>query len=91
MDSSHQICSLDEKQPVTPAMALRIGKLRGNGPDLWLNLQKRYDLWKAQRDIGAEIRLRLSGAARLSLASHRPGPSTARLQLRGLAQILIDP
>jgi addiction module HigA family antidote len=46
---------LDEKQPVTPAMALRIGKLCGNGPDLWLNLQKRYDLWKAQRDIGAEI------------------------------------
>ena len=46
---------LDEKQPVTPAMALRIGKLCGNGPDLWLNLQKRYDLSKAQRDIGAEI------------------------------------
>jgi plasmid maintenance system antidote protein VapI len=25
-------------------MALRLGKLCGNGPDLWLNLQKRYDL-----------------------------------------------
>jgi addiction module HigA family antidote len=25
---------LDEKQPVTPGMALRIGKLLGNGPDL---------------------------------------------------------
>ncbi len=32
---------LAEKQPVTPAMALRLGKLCGNGPDLWLNLQKR--------------------------------------------------
>ena len=25
---------LDEKQPVTPGMALRLGKLLGNGPDL---------------------------------------------------------
>jgi antitoxin HigA-1 len=33
---------LQEKQPVTPTMALRLGKLCGNGPALWLNLQKRY-------------------------------------------------
>lgn len=46
---------LDEKQPVTPAMALRIGKLCGNGPDLWLNLQKRYDLAKAERELANEI------------------------------------
>jgi antitoxin HigA-1 len=39
---------LDEKQPVTPAMALKLGKLCGNGPNLWLNLQRRYDLWKAE-------------------------------------------
>src|ERR1700709_341545 len=30
---------LSEKQPVTPAMALRFGKLLGNGPDLWIALQ----------------------------------------------------
>jgi len=41
---------LEEKQPVTPAMALRIGKLCGNGPDLWLNLQKRFDLQKAEAE-----------------------------------------
>ena len=35
---------LEEKQRVTPMMVLRLGKLCGNGPDLWLNLQKRYDL-----------------------------------------------
>ena len=40
---------LEEKQPVTPVMALRLGKLCGNGPDLWLNLQKRYDLQRASR------------------------------------------
>ena len=42
---------LDEKQPITPAMALRFGKLCGNGPDLWLNLQKRFDLQKAEAEI----------------------------------------
>ena len=46
---------LDEKQPVTPTMALRLGKLCGNGPDLWLNLQKRYDLHHAQLELGKRI------------------------------------
>jgi len=46
---------LEERQPVTPAMALRLGKLCGNGPDLWLNLQKRYDLDRAERELRAQI------------------------------------
>jgi antitoxin HigA-1 len=37
-------------------MALRLGKLCGNGPDLWLNLQKRYDLQRAQRELGEKIK-----------------------------------
>jgi antitoxin HigA-1 len=47
---------LDERQPVTPVMALRLGKLCGNGPDLWLNLQKRYDLQRAEQKLGAKIK-----------------------------------
>ena len=47
---------LAEKQPVTPIMALRLGKLYGNGPDLWLNLQKRYDLQRAQHALGEKIK-----------------------------------
>ena len=42
---------LAEKQPVTPQMAMRIGKLLGNGPALWLNMQTAYDLWHAKRDV----------------------------------------
>ena len=42
---------LGEKQPVTPQMAVRIGKLLGNGPIIWLNLQAAYDLWHATRDV----------------------------------------
>jgi antitoxin HigA-1 len=47
---------LTEKQPVTPGMALRLGKLCGNGPDLWLNLQKRYDLHRAEQELGETIK-----------------------------------
>ena len=46
---------LSEKQPVTPMMALRIGKLLGNGPDFWINLQRRFDLHVATQAIAGEI------------------------------------
>ena len=46
---------LEERQPITPAMALRIGKLCGNGPTLWLNLQRGFDLWKAERELGEAL------------------------------------
>ena len=49
---------IEEKQPVTPVMALRLGKLCGNGPeDLWLNLQKRYDRQRAEQKLGRQIRV----------------------------------
>jgi len=47
---------LDEKQPVTPGMALRLGKLLGKGPDLWINLQRAYDLAAAERDLGGKLK-----------------------------------
>jgi addiction module HigA family antidote len=43
---------LDEKQPVTPMMALRIGKLLGTSPESWLNMQRDYDLRQAEEEIG---------------------------------------
>ena len=33
-------------------MALRIGKMCGNGPDIWLNLQRTYDLRMAEAELG---------------------------------------
>lgn len=43
---------LNEKQPVTAQMALRIGKLCGNGGDIWIRLQTRYDMQKAEAELG---------------------------------------
>src|SRR3954470_24142112 len=42
---------LDEKQPVTPPMAVELWKLCGNGPRLWLQMQANYDLWLTERKI----------------------------------------
>jgi addiction module HigA family antidote len=46
---------LAEKAPVSPEMAIRLGKFCGNGPELWLRLQQAHDLWHAQRALKAEI------------------------------------
>jgi addiction module HigA family antidote len=42
---------LGERQPVTPAMALRFGKLLGNGPDIWIDLQRAYDLHVVEKQL----------------------------------------
>ena len=44
------------RRPVTPAMALRLGRYCGNGPDLWLAMQTAHDLWHAERAIGAMLK-----------------------------------
>ena len=46
---------LTERAPVTPEMAFRLGKLCGNGPELWVNLQSRYDLEWLSKAKRAEI------------------------------------
>lgn len=43
---------LEERQPVTPGMALRLGKLLGNGAEFWIDLQRAHDLIVAERELG---------------------------------------
>ena len=40
---------LHERRPVTPDMAIRLGKLLGNGPEIWLRMQQTLDLWELER------------------------------------------
>ena len=42
---------VNEKQPVTAEMAVRFGKLFGNGASFWLNLQRAHDLAIAERTV----------------------------------------
>ncbi len=46
---------LAEERPITPQMALRIGKYCGNGPDIWLRMQNAYDLWQAETKLKAVV------------------------------------
>jgi len=46
---------LEEKAAVTPAVALRLGKLCGNGAAIWLRLQQRYDLAVLEQTMAAEL------------------------------------
>lgn len=39
------------RQPVTPAIAVRLGKLFGDGAGIWIRMQAAYDTWHAEREI----------------------------------------
>ena len=38
---------VNERGNITPDMALRLSKAFNTTPELWLNLQRNYDLWEA--------------------------------------------
>ncbi len=40
---------------VSPEMAVRLGKLCGNGPELWLRMQASRDAWVAARRLGKAL------------------------------------
>jgi len=42
--------------PITVEMALRIGKLAGNGPGVWLRMQQSHDLWYAEQKLASELK-----------------------------------
>ena len=46
---------LDGRRAVTGDTALRLGRFFGTSGEFWLNLQKRYELRRAERKNGAEI------------------------------------
>lgn len=42
---------LAERSGISPEMALRLGALLGNGPQLWVDMQTKYDLWEAEAKL----------------------------------------
>jgi addiction module HigA family antidote len=44
------------RRSVTADTALRLGQWLGTGPELWLNLQKAYELRLAEQEVGQEIK-----------------------------------
>lgn len=46
---------VNKKRGVTPSTALRLGRFFGVSADFWLNLQVRWDLYKAQQAEKTEL------------------------------------
>ena len=42
---------LNEKKPVSPEVAARLGKAFGDGAGIWLRMQAAYDAWHAERSV----------------------------------------
>jgi addiction module HigA family antidote len=42
---------LTERKPVSPAVAVRLGKLFGDGAGVWARMQAAYDTWQAERSV----------------------------------------
>lgn len=41
---------VNSRGSVTPEMALRLSRAFDTTPDIWMNLQKKYDLWNAEKE-----------------------------------------
>jgi addiction module HigA family antidote len=56
---------LAQRKPVSPAVAVRLGKLFGDGAGVWVRMQGAYDTWRAERELAGEIKKipRLKAAA----------------------------
>ena len=39
---------INKRGAITPDMSLRLARAFDTTPDLWINLQKNYDLWQAE-------------------------------------------
>lgn len=46
---------LSERSGVSAEMALRLGTLLGNGAQLWLDMQTKFDLWQAEAKLSHEL------------------------------------
>ncbi len=46
---------LNGKRAITADTALRLGQWFGTGPELWMNLQKSYEIRLAEQQVGEKI------------------------------------
>lgn len=46
---------LEERAPISPAMALRLGRFLGTNAESWLNMQRNYDLRMLEKQMAGEL------------------------------------
>lgn len=67
---------LNAKKPVSAQVAVRLGKLLGNGPEVWLRMQTAFDLWRAERETDT------SSIDPAIIFRDQPGKDDGRIKLR---------
>ncbi len=67
---------LCERRAVSPAMALRLGKVFGMSAEFWLNLERNVDLWDVAHGLEEEPKLRRARGALGRLRRTREDPRT---------------
>jgi len=65
---------VNERGDVTPDMALRLAKAFRTSPELWLNLQRNFDLWHASHESKSWQRAQV-----IMVPSHDSIPTSAFL------------
>ena len=77
---------LAERKPVSPEVAVRLAKLFGNAPLVWIRMQGAYDAWHATREVDVSAIPTLSAApgnsARPESHSRRSTPQGRDCQRR---------
>jgi antitoxin HigA-1 len=51
----NELCN--DRRNVTASTALILGRVFGNSPEFWLNIQRRSDLWEAMNSPGKRKRI----------------------------------
>jgi antitoxin HigA-1 len=59
----HLYDMLRERKPVSPNVAVRLGKLFGDGAEVWVRMQAAHDTWHAMREVDTSKIPTLSTAA----------------------------
>ncbi len=54
---------LNQKRGISAETALRLGHYFGNSAQFWMNLQSRFELAVAERDIGGRVKAEVTRAA----------------------------
>jgi addiction module HigA family antidote len=54
---------LNGKRAISPDTALRLARYFGSSAQFWMNLQTRYDLLVAERELGKRIKAEVNNAA----------------------------
>ena len=79
---------LNAKAGISAAMAIRLAAALGTTPELWMNMQSQYDLWRAKQARQPAVRDTLGLIRVDELVHQRPDPSEHPLLIARRAEFV---